>query len=198
MNKWDGRFLKIAEQVASWSRDPSSKISAVAVDENRRILGTGYNGFPKTDDDYILDYLVRDVKYSKIIHAEKNLILNCLNNGVTMKGATVYIWGLPVCKTCANELIQAGVSRIVAVWDKQDPKTKNWEKEWVEYSSRAFRKAKIDIETFDRKTDTYGERVVALRFDEGKAVAQMRYGSEITKPDDEHGIVSWVQTLNGE
>ncbi len=45
--KWDKRFLKLAREISTWSKDPSSKIGAVIVNDERRILATGYNGFPR-------------------------------------------------------------------------------------------------------------------------------------------------------
>ena len=49
--KWDNRYMDIARDVAMWSKDPSSKIGAVAVDDKGHILCTGYNGFPRGIDD---------------------------------------------------------------------------------------------------------------------------------------------------
>ena len=48
--KWDKRFLRIAQEVSSWSKDPSKQIGAVATLDNR-IVATGYNGFPSSIDD---------------------------------------------------------------------------------------------------------------------------------------------------
>jgi len=45
--KWDQRYLKLAEEVASWSKDPSRKIGAVAVGAKGQVLAQGYNGFPR-------------------------------------------------------------------------------------------------------------------------------------------------------
>ena len=54
-DKWDIRFLRLAKEVSTWSKDPSKQIVAVYV-VNRRIVYTCYNGFPRcidyTDDRY--------------------------------------------------------------------------------------------------------------------------------------------------
>ena len=52
---WDKRFLDLAEYISSWSKDTSSKVGAVIV-HNKRIVSTGYNGFPEgyDDDDALL------------------------------------------------------------------------------------------------------------------------------------------------
>ena len=64
--KWDERFLRMAKEVSTWSKDPSTKVGAVGVDINRRIKCTGYNGFPRSiRDDSRLDD--RDSKYASIV-----------------------------------------------------------------------------------------------------------------------------------
>ena len=45
--KWDNRFLVLAKLIGSWSKDPSTKVGAVIVDEDNKIVSLGYNGFPK-------------------------------------------------------------------------------------------------------------------------------------------------------
>ena len=50
MDKWDKRFIKLAKEVASWSKDPSTQVGSISV-KNRKIIATGYNGFPKGIDD---------------------------------------------------------------------------------------------------------------------------------------------------
>ena len=45
LTKWDERFSRIAYEVATWSKDPGTKVGAVLV-LDRRIIATGYNGFP--------------------------------------------------------------------------------------------------------------------------------------------------------
>ena len=44
---WDIKFLKLAQHVSDWSKDPSTKVGAVVVDKDNRIVSIGYNGFPK-------------------------------------------------------------------------------------------------------------------------------------------------------
>lgn len=162
--KWDYRFLAMAREIASWSKDPSSKIGAIAVDDNRRILAAGYNGFNRHDADNIIDYYDRDVKYSKIIHAEKNLILNALNSGTSLNGATIYVHGLPVCKLCANELCQTGIKGVVCEWDQKNPSLDRWNEEWYGHSSACFDKGDITYKIYDRRDDSQ-DRIVAVEND---------------------------------
>lgn len=111
IDHWDYRFIRIAEEVQSWSKDPSTKCGCVLV-KDRRILSTGYNGLPANLSDSLDRYQDREFKLATIIHAEKNAIFNAAKNGSTTEGSTAYVtW--PPCSQCASALIQAGVVKIV-------------------------------------------------------------------------------------
>ena len=122
-NKWDKRFLEMAQLVSTWSKDPSTQVGGVAV-RNRNVIAQGYNGFPRGMDDDPQYYNDRPLKYRLIVHAEMNAIYNAAENGVSLKGSTLYVYGLPVCNDCAKGLVQAGIKRIVT--PKQDV-PKNWQ-----------------------------------------------------------------------
>jgi dCMP deaminase len=111
LSKWDLRFLRIAEEVRLWSKDPGTKVGCVLVNE-RRILSTGYNGFPATISDDLDRYIDRDFKLSITVHAEKNAILNAAKNGTKVEGSTLYVT-FPPCSQCASAVIQAGVAKVV-------------------------------------------------------------------------------------
>jgi hypothetical protein len=74
--KWDRRFLELAQLVGSWSKDPSTKVGAVIVDAAKRVRGIGFNGFARgiADANYLLEN--RNAKLDRIIHAEINAVLN--------------------------------------------------------------------------------------------------------------------------
>jgi dCMP deaminase len=111
LDKWDYRFIRIANEVQSWSKDPSTKCGCVLV-KDRRILSTGYNGLPANLSDSLTRYQDREYKLATIIHAEKNAIFNAAKNGSTTERSTAYItW--PPCSQCASALIQAGVTKVV-------------------------------------------------------------------------------------
>ena len=117
LDKWDHRFIRIANEVQSWSKDPSTKCGCVLV-KDRRILSTGYNGLPANLSDSLTRYQDRAYKLATIIHAEKNAIFNAAKNGSTTEGSTAYVtW--PPCSQCSSALIQAGVSKVVC----PDPNT---------------------------------------------------------------------------
>ena len=112
-NKWDIRYLDLAKEIASWSKDPSKQIGAVAIGEKGQVLAQGYNGFPRGIDDSEEKYLDKETKYKYVVHAEMNCIYNATSTGASLQGATLYISGLPTCSECAKGLIQVGVKRVV-------------------------------------------------------------------------------------
>lgn len=111
--KWDKRYLELARHIASWSKDPSRKIGAVAVGTKGQVLAQGYNGFPRGIDDKDSMYNNKITKYERVVHAEMNCIYNATYNGTSLDGSTMYIHGLPVCSECAKGIIQVGVKRVV-------------------------------------------------------------------------------------
>jgi len=140
-NKWDSRFLGLAKEISTWSKDPSRKIGCIAV-RDRKILATGYNGFPKGIEDLKVRYDDREQKYHFVVHAEMNTIYNAAENGISLKGSTLYIYGLPVCSECAKGIIQAGVERVV-VFSKETPDR------WIDSITKTtdlFEEAGVDYE----------------------------------------------------
>ena len=129
-NKWDKRFLDLAEHIASWSKDPSKKIGAVAVGAQGQILSQGYNGFPRGIDDLTSRYEDREEKYKLVVHAEMNVIYNASYNGVSLNDSTLYVYGLPVCHECAKGIIQVGIKNVM-MSRKVLPIDPRWEKSWV-------------------------------------------------------------------
>lgn len=134
--KWTDRFLRIAAEVAAWSKDPRTKVGAVAVIA-RRIVGTGYNGLPEGVRDLIERMLPPD-KYRWTCHAEANLVATAARS--VLAGATVYVTHHP-CSQCAALLIQAGVKRVI-VGSGQT----NMPPEEFEISAIMFREAEIMCE----------------------------------------------------
>lgn len=112
-DSWDQVFLRLAKEVASWSKDPSTKVGAVAVGPKRNVLAQGYNGFPRGIFDYAERYNDKPTKYMYVVHAEMNVIYNATYNGVSLDGASLYVYGLPPCSECAKGIIQVGIKEII-------------------------------------------------------------------------------------
>jgi dCMP deaminase len=140
--KWDKRFMELAETISKWSKDPSSQIGAVCVNDERRILATGYNGFPKGIEDSIERLENRDEKYPRIVHAETNALMNALYSGVSLKNATIYVHGLPVCPDCTKLIIQSGIRRVV-IREATYNTPEKWVDLWTTQSAPMFKEAGI-------------------------------------------------------
>jgi dCMP deaminase len=143
--KWDHRFIKIAQDVSTWSKDPRRKVGAVAVDPvDRRILSTGYNGFPKwirDDPERMKDSFVK-LKY--IIHAEMNCIFNAVYTGTSLRDTTLYVYGLPPCYECAKGIIQVGIRRVVCDHENLHPEDSRWEDSF-NHSIAMFEEAGVEL-----------------------------------------------------
>lgn len=118
---WRDRYLDLAKQVSTWSKDPSRKIGAVAVGSKGQILSQGFNGFPRGILDSADRYNDRPTKYKLVVHAEMNVIYNATFNGVSLDGASLYVYGLPVCSECAKGIIQVGIKNVVIYTDDVVP-----------------------------------------------------------------------------
>lgn len=109
--KWDLRYLNLAEHVSSWSKDPSTKVGAVITDTDNHILSIGFNGFPRGVEDTIERLENRETKYALVVHAERNALLFA---GQPVKGSRLYTWPFMPCSVCAGMVIQAGVTEVIA------------------------------------------------------------------------------------
>ena len=116
---WDEYFMGVALLAAQRSKDPSTQVGACIVDSEKRILSTGYNGFPHgcSDDEFPWnrDESLGETKYQFVVHAELNAILNA--SGKSLTGSTLYV-GLFPCNECAKAIIQAGIKEVIYLSDK--------------------------------------------------------------------------------
>ena len=116
---WDEYFMGVAVLASMRSKDPSTQVGACIVDNNNRILSTGYNGFPYgcSDDQFPWDRegTFSDTKYPYVVHAELNAILNA--GGKNLTGSKIYVALFP-CNECAKAIIQAGIKEVIYLSDK--------------------------------------------------------------------------------
>lgn len=125
MTDWDKRFLDLAQYIAGWSKDRSTKVGCVIAGDDHTILSIGYNGFPRGVNDDIESRHERPEKYKWVEHAERNAIANAARVGISLINSTAYIPFLP-CAECARQLIQAGIKRIVC--NKPDFDDPRWDR----------------------------------------------------------------------
>lgn len=116
---WDEYFMGIALLSAKRSKDPNTKVGACIVDENKKVVSIGYNGFPRgcSDDEFPWgrdgdDELNK--KYLFVVHAELNAILNSAR---LVSGCTIYVAMFP-CNECCKAIIQSGIKEVVYLSDK--------------------------------------------------------------------------------
>ena len=147
ITKWDRRFMDMAQMISTWSKDPSSKIGAVAVNDARRILATGYNGFPRGIEDSEERLNDREQKYPRIIHAEMNVLMNALYNGVSLKDSSLYVYGLPICSDCTKNVIQAGIKKVIVPYHTDAPQ--KWKDQWDNQSEPMLKEAGVQVGYID-------------------------------------------------
>ena len=109
MSKWDLRFMRLAAEAASWSKDPDEGVGAVIVSADKRQFSFGYNGFPKGFPDTPEALRNKELKNDLTIHAERNALDNC---PFPLDGTTLYCTKAP-CLECMKGMIQKGVGRLV-------------------------------------------------------------------------------------
>ncbi len=123
MNKWDERFMQLAETVAGWSScyQENRHVGAVTV-KDKHILTTGYNGAPSGIDscsergeclrrkENIASGTRQEVCYA--VHAEQNAIIQAAKFGISLEGATIYVTHQP-CVICTRMIINSGIKRVI-------------------------------------------------------------------------------------
>jgi dCMP deaminase len=129
LTEWGNRYISLAKEVSTWSKDPSRKIGAVAVGSKGQILAQGYNGFPRGILDSADRYNDRPTKYKLVVHAEMNVIYNATFNGVSLDGARLFVYGLPVCSECAKGIIQVGIKSVTIYTEEEVPPI--WNESWT-------------------------------------------------------------------
>ena len=146
--KWDARFLKMAQEVATWSScyQDTRQVGAV-IAKNKRILTTGYNGASsgivscKDRGECIRRKLgiasgtKHEICYAT--HAEQNAIIQAARMGVSIDGATLYCTHQP-CVICAKMIINSGIVRIVYKSGYPD-----------EFAMQLLHEAGVEIEQMD-------------------------------------------------
>ena len=143
--KWNQRFMELAEHVASWSKDPSTKVGAVIV-SGKEVLSLGYNGFaPRTPDreSYLNN---RDEKYPRVIHAEVNAILRLDKRFRPPQPLQMFVTHLP-CSSCASIIIAAGITEVIAKRPSKDM-LKRWP--GMNKTEILFGEARVQLSLLDK------------------------------------------------
>ena len=142
---WDRRFLVMAANIGSWSKDRSAKTGCVLVGPDRLIRSTGFNGFVRGVDDDVAARHERPAKYSWTEHAERNAIYNAAKLGISLNGCTAYINWCP-CVDCARAVIQSGIIRVVGL--QPDHSDQKWGADF-KLSLEMFAEVGVQLSLFD-------------------------------------------------
>ena len=120
------KFIPDAEAARGRSKDRSTKVGAVVIDDDFNVRISGYNGMPRGVDDDVDARHERPLKYMWTAHAEENCVAQAARIGVSLKGCTILLTSLFPCTTCSRLIIQAGIKRVFAPqvcantrWDEQ-------------------------------------------------------------------------------
>jgi len=134
------RFIYLAQHVASWSKDPSTKTGCVIVRPDTTVAAVGYNGFPRTikDNPDLLNN--REEKYKRTIHCEMNAILSARER---LDGYTLFNWPGQSCDRCAVHIIQSGIAKVVSP-KIENEFTERW-KEQAKLAEELFAEAGVEV-----------------------------------------------------
>jgi len=142
---WEEYFMAMALVASLKSKDPSTQVGAVIVDnKTRKIVSSGYNGFPRNLDDSKVPQK-RPEKYLYVVHAELNAILHAERN---LSDCSLYVTLFP-CSECMKSVIQTGIKKVVYLNDLSSA-------EWEEYKSATMKLADlagVELVKFDQKNE---------------------------------------------
>ena len=116
---WDEYFMGVALLSALRSKDPNTRVGACIINDQKKIVGIGYNGLPIgcEDDEFPWsregEFL--ETKYPYVCHAELNAVLNKIS--VDLHRCTIYVSHFP-CNECAKVIIQSGIKEVIYLEDK--------------------------------------------------------------------------------
>ena len=123
MDKWDKRFIDMAEVVGSWSScyQENRHVGAVII-KDKHVLATGYNGAPAgvkscKDKGECLRKKLNIPSGTRhelcfAVHAEQNAIAQAARFGISVEGATIYVTHQP-CTICTKMIINSGIKKVI-------------------------------------------------------------------------------------
>lgn len=143
-------FLPDALAAMGRSKDRSTKVGAIALDDDYVIKASGYNGFPRGVNDDESSRHERPAKYDWTVHAEMNVVAQAARP--VLQGSTVILTSLHPCPTCSGLLIQAGVKRIVTRRTEEVKRIEQGRVDWDEKAKIAMQmlsEAGVEVVYYD-------------------------------------------------
>ena len=146
----DDNFMRITFLEALDSADPSTKVGACVVDNDGKIVGKGFNRFPKISKESAEPYPWskkcenlddwKKSKYAYVLYSEIDAITNC----PTVADCTLYTLLYP-SNVGAQLIVEKGIKKVVYYSDKHKFKP------MYEVSKRILESAEVDVEKFQPK-----------------------------------------------
>ena len=160
--QWDHYYMQVALTVRTRANCFGAKVGAVLVLDNR-IVSTGFNGTPAGFDNCLDGGCVRcrereladrgqsdeitEPELAKgpkqldlciCVHAEANALISAARFGNRTEGATLYATHKP-CFSCVKEAYQAGVERVVWLYDWDPSNSPSLLRQYVQLSEHLGR-----------------------------------------------------------
>ena len=104
----DEHFIKIAWEVASRSKEPSTRVGCVIVNEDNNIISSGCNDYVMdSNSEYATDE--KPIRYLISIHAEMRALILARQS---LKNCKVYVTHAS-CENCLKHMILAGIKEVI-------------------------------------------------------------------------------------
>jgi dCMP deaminase len=133
-------FINIAKAISEKSKDPSTKVGAIIIDKDNRIISTGYNGFVSGNNEGYMTF-ERPMKYHLTIHAEMNALLFAKQD---LTDKIMYVTHSP-CVDCLKHILQSKIRLVY--YDQLYSKYTISEKEAIERLIKSTDANVININT---------------------------------------------------
>lgn len=163
----DSKYMGEAWMKAAFSKDPSTQVGAVIIDQYNQPLGSGYNGLPRLMDDDSFDWCRPPendpeafCKYDAMIHAEINAMDHC--RSVDLSGATLYVTALP-CPRCMLSIISKEIERVVYYSFQSSKKSSLQNDKWRDKTLKLAKLADIKIDEFQGNIGWVADWVLKLQ-----------------------------------
>ena len=162
----DSKYMGEAWMKAAFSKDPSTQVGAVIVDQNNHPLGSGYNGPPRRISDIEFSWERPPAndpdafsKYDVVVHAEINAIDHCYSDPV---GATLYVTAMP-CPDCMLEIVRKEIQRVV-YYDFQSTANSSLQNSyWREKTQKIADLGRVRMEVFEGNLNWVPDWIARLR-----------------------------------
>ena len=106
--EWLEYAMILADAAAKRSEDPYKKVGACALNEDKMVIGLGYNGLASGKDGNEEFWGDRDHRRKYMIHAETNCLSLCKKGEVDILATTL----LP-CSYCSTMIAAYGVKNVL-------------------------------------------------------------------------------------